>query len=174
MQETDRPASVLFTRNRQAGADDNLAEAIALGRLYHGSLRFDSQVCIFEFRVFRDGVEGRRKTTRERSDQQILGRPPAFDTTELWRRGEVNCVRGRFRLGESGSSRGPPGYHSMNMFLFHEYSRSGFGISRALDDSVSADRWNPWRRSRLEVTPITHTVLQYAPAEGSRCVPPTA
>src|SRR5258708_34109452 len=80
MQETDRPLPLLFIRNRQAGTDDNLAEAIARVRFTDGSLRFHFQVGAFEFRVARDCVERRRKATRGRIDQQVFGCPSAFET----------------------------------------------------------------------------------------------
>src|ERR1700694_1383367 len=115
MQETDRPLPLLFIRNRQAGTDDNLAEAIASVRFTDGSFRFHCQVRVFEFRAPRDCVERRRKATRERSHQQVFGCPPAFDAAELQRRREMNCVWGRIGLGNTGLSRSPPSYDAVLM-----------------------------------------------------------
>ena len=119
MQETDRPLPMLFIRNRQAGTDDNLAEAIASVRFADRSLGFHCQVRVFEFRIPRDCVERRRKTTRERSHQQVFWCPPAFETAELRWRGEMNCVRGRIRLGDARLSGRPPSYNAVLMFIFH-------------------------------------------------------
>src|ERR1700733_13556007 len=49
IQETYRPLPLLFIRNRQAGTNDNLAEAIAIVRFTDGSFRFHGQVRVFEF-----------------------------------------------------------------------------------------------------------------------------
>src|SRR6202795_2224744 len=119
MQKTDRPLTALFTGKLQVGTDDNLAEAIARVRFTDGSLRFHFQVGVFEFRVARDCVERRRKATSERSQQQIFGCPPAFDTPELRWRGEMDCVRSRIRLGDTGLSGRPPSYDAVFMFIFH-------------------------------------------------------
>jgi hypothetical protein len=64
MQETNRPAPLLFTRNRQARTDDDPAEDITVVRLDDGSDRFHCQVRVFEFRVPGDSVKGRGKATR--------------------------------------------------------------------------------------------------------------
>src|ERR1700682_4388172 len=173
MQETDRPLPLFFIRNRQAGTDDNLAEAIARVRFTDGSLRFHFQVGVFEFRVSRDCVERRRKATRECSHQQVLRCPPAFETAELRWRGEMNCIRGRIGLGGTGLSGGPPSYNAVFMFIFHSVLRvllwlskncklllrqpiPKMGISRlpgptVPDDSVPADPVKRWPGSRLAV-----------------------
>src|ERR1700694_3330778 len=119
IQENDRSLPILFTGNRQFWPDDNLVEAIASVRLTRGSLRFHRQVPVFKFRVSSDRVERVRKAPRERSHQQIFGCPPAFETTELQRRREMNCVRSRISLGDTRLSRRPPSYNAILMFIFH-------------------------------------------------------
>jgi len=49
IQETYRPLPLLFIGNRQAGTDDNLAEAIAIARFIDGSLRFHSKSVYSKF-----------------------------------------------------------------------------------------------------------------------------
>jgi hypothetical protein len=128
-------------------------------------------------------VERRRKGTRERSHQQVFRCPPAFETAELRWRGEMNCVRGRFRFGDARLSGRPPSHNAILMFIFHSVLRVLLAFSESLrcysptdsedgnvtvntafvpDDSVPADPVRQWPRSRLFVMPITHRVLQYA------------
>src|SRR5713226_2010755 len=184
MQETDRPLPVLFIRNRQAGTDDNLPEAIARVRFTDGSLRFHFQVGVFEFRVVRDRVECRRKATRECIHQQVFRCPPAFETAELRWRGEMDCVGSRIRLGDTHLPGRPPRYNAVLMFIFHSVLQclalcfpklvvaapptdSGDGsvaVTTTIvpDDFVPAGPIKRWPRSRMFVMPITNRVLQYA------------
>src|ERR1700722_2958132 len=196
IQETYRPLPLLFIRNRQAGTNDNLAEAIAIVRFTDGSFRFHGQVRVFEFRAPRDGVERGRKATRERGHQQVFGRPPAVETAELRRRREMDCVRGRIGFGDACLAGRPPSYNVVLMFIFHSVLRvlpafskkawlllrqpilrsgtSSLAQALVLDDSLPATLIKRWPRSRLFVMPITPRVLQYAHFEGAECAPLTA
>ena len=60
------------------------------------------------------------KAACDRAQQQILRRPPAFETSKFGRGGEVNRIGGRIGLRGSSSAGSPPSYYAIFVFFFHD------------------------------------------------------
>ena len=77
---------------------------------------FHFQVGEVDLSAGRNASEGGSETTRNRRQQELFGRPAPFQAPELGGSGKVNGVRCPIRLGESGTTRRPPGGDAILMF----------------------------------------------------------